>query len=116
MLIRQSGHLKENGSTEVAHPLGHVAHRSYHPFKVVSGQPLIVPLPQFYEKQLNSKAAILNMVPNSTFLEVTRLFWAKIKEDLANFSGIYGGLASRKVNLELLTQKLGVLGRLRFMI
>jgi hypothetical protein len=39
------------------------------------------------------------MAPNSTFLEATGLFWAKIREDLANFSGIYGCLAARKVNL-----------------
>jgi hypothetical protein len=44
------------------------------------------------------------MTPNSTFLEATRLFWAKIREGLANFPGIYGGLASRKVNLELLIE------------
>jgi hypothetical protein len=30
------------------------------------------------------------------------LFWAKIRKDLVNFSVIYGSLASRKVNLELL--------------
>jgi hypothetical protein len=40
------------------------------------------------------------MSPNSTFLEATRLFWAKISKDLVNFSVIYECLASRKVNLE----------------
>jgi hypothetical protein len=29
--------------------------------------------------------AILNMTPNSTFLEATRLFGGEIREDLANF-------------------------------
>jgi hypothetical protein len=46
------------------------------------------------------KLDLLSMASNSTFLEATRLFWAKIRDDWANFSGIYGGLASRKVNLE----------------
>jgi hypothetical protein len=57
---------------------------------------------KFYVNDNPDPVAILNMASNSIFLEVTRLFWAKIGEDLAHFPGIYGGLASRKVNLELL--------------
>jgi hypothetical protein len=37
-------------------------------------------------------------------------FWAKIREDLANFSVIYGCLASRKVNLEFDGNKKSVRG------
>jgi hypothetical protein len=46
-------------------------------------------------------AAILNMAQT----QPSWIFWAKIREDLANFPGIYGCLASRKVNLELLLTK-----------